>query len=420
MAQILPNPAASVASIARRMRIRLLIVAAALPFALWAFLPLASDGASPQSRLNDVQKKIQATQGRIGKRKGTERVLTTQISAYNARIGALQARIGRLERRQAAVQADLDHKRAELNRLQDDLRSERRRLVRLRKRLAEARAALGQRLVELYQADAPDIVTVIMNSNGFAELLERGEFMQRVSEQDQHIISLVRTARADATATEARLQTFEHRQRKVTAIVLSHRDEIATFKQDLVDTRVGLDGTRADKRHALVSVRTERHQLEGALSSLKAEQAKIQATLQQAAGALPPGAIKRGSGGMIWPVNGPITSPFCERRAWESCHPGIDIGVPSGTPIRAAASGKVTLMQSVGASGGYGNFTCVSHTATLSTCYAHQSRFATSLGADVSQGQVIGYSGCTGLCFGAHLHFEVRINGAVTNPLNYL
>jgi murein DD-endopeptidase MepM/ murein hydrolase activator NlpD len=56
----------------------------------------------------------------------------------------------------------------------------------------------------------------------------------------------------------------------------------------------------------------------------------------------------------------------------------------------------------------------------LSTCYAHQSRFATQAGANVSQGQVIGYVGCTGLCFGAHLHFEVRINGAVTNPLNYL
>jgi murein DD-endopeptidase MepM/ murein hydrolase activator NlpD len=98
----------------------------------------------------------------------------------------------------------------------------------------------------------------------------------------------------------------------------------------------------------------------------------------------------------------------------------MDIGVPGGTPIRAAAAGRVTLLQGAGASGGYGNFTCVSHTSTLSTCYAHQSRFATSLGATVSQGQVIGYVGCTGLCFGDHLHFEVRVNGAVTNPLNYL
>jgi peptidoglycan DL-endopeptidase CwlO len=402
------------------MRIRLLIAGAALPLALWAALPLASDGASPGSRLNDVQKKIQATQGRIGRRKGTERVLTTQISSYSERIGTLQARIGRLERRQAQVQSDLDRKRAELARLQSDLRSERRRLVRLRARLGEARAALAERLVQLYQADNPDIVTVILHSNGFADLLEQGEFMQRVSEQDQRVISLVRAARADANATAAQLQRFERRQRRVTAVVLSNRNQIAGFKQDLINTRVGLDGTRADKRRALVKVRGERQHLEGALSGLRAEQAKIQRTLARAAGALPPGAIRRGSGGMIWPVNGPITSPFCERRPWEACHPGIDIGVPSGTPIRAAASGKVTLMQSVGASGGYGNYTCISHTASLSTCYAHQSRFATSLGANVSQGQIIGYSGCTGLCFGPHLHFEVRINGAVTNPVNYL
>jgi murein DD-endopeptidase MepM/ murein hydrolase activator NlpD len=402
------------------MRIRLLIAGAALPLALWAALPLASDGASPQSRLNDINKKIQSTQGRIGRRKGTERVLTSQITAYNQRIGTLQARIGRLERRQAAVQADLDRKQAELTKLQGDLREERRRLVRLRKRLAEARAALAQRLVELYQADVPDIVNVILDANGFADLLERGEFMQRVSEQDQKIIGIVRTARADATTTEARLQVMTRRQKHVTRIVLANRNQIARFKQGLIDTRVGLDGTRSDKRRALLSVRTERQHLEGALSSLKSEQRKIEATLQKAAGTLPAGAIRRGNGSMIWPVNGPITSPFCERRAWEACHPGIDIGVPSGTPIRAAASGKVTLQQSAGASGGYGNYTCISHTSTLSTCYAHQSRFAVSLGASVSQGQVIGYSGCTGLCFGPHLHFEVRINGAVTNPLNYL
>ena len=264
--------------------------------------------------------------------------------------------------------------------------------MRLRARLAQARVALAQRLVELYQADKPDIVTVIMSSKGFAELLERGEFMQRVSEQDQRIIKLVRDAKADATATAARLDKLEVRQQRITAIVQQRRDEIARAKQGLIDTKVGLDGTRADKARALGTVRAERKQLEGNLSGLKAEQSKIEATLQQAQGNLAAGPIKHGNGSLIWPVNGPITSPFCERRAWEACHPGIDIGVPAGTPIRAAAAGKVALMQSVGASGGYGNFTCIQHTGALSTCYAHQSRFATSLGASVSQGQVIGYS----------------------------
>jgi peptidoglycan DL-endopeptidase CwlO len=402
------------------MRLRLLLAGAVLPLLLWALLPVLSQGASPQGKLNDLKDKIEATQGKIGRKKGTERLLTTEISAYTARINKLQRRIGSLQSKQATAQADLDAKRAELSSIQTDLRSERRRLVRLRARLAQARGALAQRLVELYQADAPDLVTVIMSSKGFAELLERGEFMERVSEQDQRIIKLVRDAKADATATAQRLDKLEVRQQQVTQIVQQRRDEIAGAKQDMIDTKVGLDGTRADKAHALANVRTERHQLEGNLSGLKAEQAKITATLQQAQGGLPAGPIKQGNGSLIWPVNGPITSGFCERRAWESCHPGIDIGVPAGTPIRAAAAGKVALMQSAGASGGYGNFTCVQHTANMSTCYAHQSRFATSLGASVAQGQVIGYVGCTGLCFGDHLHFEVRINGAVTNPLNYL
>jgi murein DD-endopeptidase MepM/ murein hydrolase activator NlpD len=98
-------------------------------------------------------------------------------------------------------------------------------------------------------------------------------------------------------------------------------------------------------------------------------------------------------------------------------HEGIDIAVPAGTPIVAAASGGVVIAGSVG---GYGNYTCIDHGGGLSTCYAHQSSFAASVGAGVSQGDIIGYVGCTGHCYGDHLHFEVRINGAATDPLGYL
>jgi murein DD-endopeptidase MepM/ murein hydrolase activator NlpD len=164
----------------------------------------------------------------------------------------------------------------------------------------------------------------------------------------------------------------------------------------------------------LSRVRSTRHRLEGDLSKMQAQVAAQLRAAQQGPAA---GPIRRGTGSMIWPVNGPITSPFCERRAWEACHPGIDIGVPAGTPIRAADSGRVVI---AGWVGGYGNYTCIQHTASLSSCYGHQSAILVSVGQNVSQGQVIGRVGCTGLCFGDHLHFEVRINGAVTNPLNYL
>jgi murein DD-endopeptidase MepM/ murein hydrolase activator NlpD len=244
--------------------------------------------------------------------------------------------------------------------------------------------------------------------------------MHRIGEQDRRIVRDVRAARADAKATSARLARLEAGQQRIAAAIAARRDEIAQLKRGLVVTKDGYAETKSAKRQRLMSVQGERHQLEGALSDLKAQQAKIRAALQTAGSALPAGAVRQGSGSMVWPVDGPITSPFCETRSWESCHPGIDIGVPAGTPIRAAAAGRVALMQGVGASGGYGNFTCVQHTQSLATCYAHQSRFATSMGASVSKGQVIGYVGCTGRCFGDHLHFEVRVNGSVVNPMNYL
>jgi murein DD-endopeptidase MepM/ murein hydrolase activator NlpD len=402
------------------MRLRTFAAGVALPLAAWGASPLVADAGNPSATAASLNNKIQQVQGKIGRKKGTERVLTTEIAGYSSKIDRLQVKITRLRTRESLVQGSLEHAQQQLLQTQAELRAERARLVRLRKRLAEARAALATRLRELYESDRPDLVTVVLNAKGFADLIERTDFLHRISEQDRSIVDLVKTARADAIATAHRLDHLEQRQQALTARILQRRQEITAVKQDLIDTRVGYDGTRADKQNALSHVQAERKQLEGNLSDLKAQQAKIASTLQQSQGQLPAGPIKRGGGTLIWPVNGPITSPFCESRAWESCHPGIDIGVPSGTPIRAAAAGRVALVQSEAASGGYGNFTCIQHTGAMATCYAHQSVIRVSVGQQVSQGQVIGLTGCTGRCFGPHLHFEVRINGAVTNPLNYL
>ena len=401
------------------MRLRLLVLAlvAGLPFVLWSLLPV---GSSADPSPGQIQKKIDRNNSLIGGHKARERVLTSDISAQTNRINTLQSDISRLSARQQTLQQSLETKRAELARVQRRLRSERARLTRLRARLLEVRKALAARLVELYKADAPDAITVVLEAEGFADLLTRTEFMERVSRQDAKIMKIVADAKRDATETEERLDGLERRQAKIAAQVEAQRDEVSSVRSGLVDRRDRIQTARADKNRLLASSRDRRHELEEDVAALVKQQAKIQAKLAGYSGPVAAGPIKPGSGGLIWPVNGPITSPFCESRAWESCHPGIDIGVPSGTPIRAAAAGKVVLMQSAGVSGGYGNFTCVQHGGALSTCYAHQSRFGTSLGASVSQGQVIGYVGCTGRCFGDHLHFETRINGSVVNPMNYL
>jgi murein DD-endopeptidase MepM/ murein hydrolase activator NlpD len=383
---------------------------------LWLVLPLGSQATTPQGRAASLQQKIETTRGKIGRRKGTERVLSSDIARYTTRIRKLQGSIATLQTREQRIQADLDARRAELVATQAKLRSERARLARLRKRLAEGRRILANRLRELYEADRPDLVTVVLNSKGFADLLERGEFLGRIQDQDNTIITLVRNAKKDATDTAARLDKLERRQQQLTAIVLQRRDQVAAVKNQLIGTRVGYENTKAGKQRALSKVRTERHGLEDHLDELQKESDKIQAELQGGAG-LPAGPIKGGSGRFIWPVNGPITAPFCERRAWEACHPGMDIAVPTGTPIRAADGGTVRI---AGWVGGYGNYTCIQHTASLSSCYGHQSVLKVRVGQHVSQGQIIGLSGSTGFSTGPHLHFEARINGAVTNPMNYL
>ena len=395
---------------ARRMsRLRLCILVAAMPFALWLFVPVLSDGAPLSS-------KIEAKKRAIAQKKGRERVLTTTISGFTRRINLLQGDISTLQSRQWRIEAELADRREELARVQDRLRQERIRLVRLRARLAESRAALADRLVELYKADKPDVVTVILESDGFADLLERTEFMQRVSEQDARIIDRVEQAKADAVATERRLDALEERQRTVTAQVAQRAAEVEAIKERLIERRQEYEGVRDDKARALVSTQEQRHDLEGDLAALEKEQAAVLARLQSAqSGSGSAGPIRQGSGAMIWPVDGPVVSPFGQR--WGRLHAGVDIAVPSGTPIRAADSGRVVLL---GWTGGYGNYTCIDHGNAISTCYAHQSSYATSMGAGVDQGQVIGAVGCTGHCFGDHLHFEVRVNGSPVDPFGFL
>jgi murein DD-endopeptidase MepM/ murein hydrolase activator NlpD len=391
-------------------RLRVMLLVAAVPMLLWAALPVLSEGQSLQGRIEHKRAQIEAKRGR-------ERVLTSDITAMTRQIDGLQADITRLQVRQVRIESDLAAKRAELARIQEDLRRERLRLQRLRARLAEARAALSKRLVELYKADQPDLVTVVLESDGFADLLERTEFMQRVSHQDARIINIVVRAKKEATATAKRLDRLEKRAALVADQIEDEVNQVGAVKDQLVDRRGRYQEARGQKGALLARTREDRHDLEGDLRALEAEQAKVLAALQASATSNPgpAGPIQQGSGGLIWPVNGPIVSPFGMR--WGRLHAGVDIAVPAGTPIRAAQSGRVVLM---GWTGGYGNYTCIQHTGGLSTCYAHQSRYGTSNGASVSKGQVIGYVGCTGHCFGDHLHFETRINGSPVNPAGYL
>ena len=377
----------------------------ALGLTAYVLLPLPGQSAP-------LPERIDAKRSQIEEKKQTEGVLTRTISNFNTRISGLQGEIASTQRRLGTVQGELDARRAELERVRDDLELARDKLARARTRLKLARTGLADRLVELYKSDRPDALTVVLEADGFSDLLERTEFLERISDQDRTIVTRVRVLKRRFERQEATLARLEDEKERIAVAVLRQRDAIAATRDRLASAQGELRTTRNDRSQSLRQVRASRSELEGDLRKLEAAQARVTGQLQ---GSLPAGPIRHGTGRLVWPVNGAMVSPFGMR--WGRLHAGIDIAAPSGTPIRAADGGTVVLLGSVS---GYGNYTCIQHTGSLSTCYAHQSSYATSQGASVRQGQVIGYVGCTGHCFGDHLHFETRVNGSPADPLGYL
>ena len=128
--------------------------------------------------------------------------------------------------------------------------------------------------------------------------------------------------------------------------------------------------------------------------------------------------VSLGSVTLIQPISGTITSKFGAKSSIRSgAHTGLDIAAPKGTSIKAAASGTVTF---AGTSGSYGKMIIISHSDGVETYYAHCSALYVSVGDTISQGQVIAAVGSTGNSTGNHLHLEIRKNGTILNPQNYL
>jgi murein DD-endopeptidase MepM/ murein hydrolase activator NlpD len=371
-------------------------------------VPSGAFGADLESELSKKEEKLSHVRDRAG-------VLTSTISNYRDRIEKLTREVAVLRTEEAAVRERLEAKQAELDSAVAELDVAKKHLAVVRARLKRSLVALRERLVAMYEAGTPDILSVLVESGGYEELVNRTEYLNRIHGLDEAVVGRVRDLRDQVKRTVARLRSAKNRIEAARDSIAAEEQALASARSAVQQRQATLVETRRQREAALEKVNSVESDLEGSVASIQAE---LAATLGASASApLPAGPIRYGSGQFIWPVDGPVVSGFGYR--WGRMHEGIDIAVPAGTPIRAADAGTVVLVQSEAESGGYGNFTCLDHGGGLQTCYAHQSSFAITSGS-VSQGDVIGYVGCTGHCFGDHLHFEVRINGVPTDPLGYL
>ncbi len=376
--------------------------------------------AAPAAPAEDLRSQLEAKESKLDEVRERKGVLTTTIAANKAQIERLTGEVAAIRTREAAARTRLDEKQAELDEASAFLHSAERRLDGARAHLRRALATLRERLVAIYESGDPDLFSVLVSSGDVGELAARSEYLNRIQDMDEAVAARVRELRDEVRGIVDRRRESKLQIEAARDSIAAEESRLASTRAELVGRQQALVAARGAREAALARIADHEEELDGSVASIQAE---IAAQLAETGSApLPVGPIQEGSGGLIWPVSGPIASGFGGRDigAGYEYHPGIDIAVPEGTPIRAAATGSVALQQSEAESGGYGNFTCIDHGGGLSTCYAHQSSFAVSLGDSVSQGEVIGYTGCTGYCLGPHLHFEVRIYGQVTDPMGYL
>jgi murein DD-endopeptidase MepM/ murein hydrolase activator NlpD len=388
------------------------LATAALLGAAAALLVLLAAGTASA----DLESKLDAKEAKLSKVRERHGVLTTTISRFKDRIDRLTGEVAALRAREAAVRHRLAAKQAELDRAVAELDVAKRHLAVVRARLERALVTLRQRLVAIYETGTPDVLSLIVGASGYDDLIDRTEYLERIRGMDEAVVGRVRDLRDQVKRTVARLRDAKLRIEAARDAIAAEERALASARAAVQQRQSALVAARAQRVAALKRIEKTERDLDGDVASIQAE---LAARLGESASSpLPAGPIRYGSGQFIWPVDGPVVSGFGMR--WGRMHEGIDIAVPAGTPIRAAAAGSVVLMQSEAESGGYGNFTCLDHGGGLQTCYAHQSSFAVSAGQSVAQGDVIGYVGCTGHCFGDHLHFEVRVAGTPTDPLGYL
>ncbi len=404
---------------------------AALAAVLLVSAPASGDPGAEKARIDGTIGELQARIDHSDRRAG---VLTSELSAVSTRVRTLQQDVDAQRGRLSLLEARLAASRAHLHTLDARLRGQTRQLHALERQYTVALERLQRRLRAIYTSDTPDVLSVALGAASFSDLLDAVEMINRIGRQDERIVSAVDRATRELERSRARTRASRAEAAQETRAVEQRTIEQRTVRDRLLSSRDALLDAQSAKRTALASIREDRQTFVAEVEALQAQSAALAARIaaaqaaaaaraatassaEGATTAAAPAAAASGSSAssLVWPVSGAVTSSFGTR--WGRMHEGIDIAVPSGTPVHAAAAGTVIY---AGWMDGYGNIVVVDHGGGISTAYAHNTSIAVGPGQQVAQGTVLAASGSTGHSTGPHVHFEVRVNGSPVDPTGYL
>jgi murein DD-endopeptidase MepM/ murein hydrolase activator NlpD len=370
------------------------------------------------TRKQAVDARLARVQAKIAWAQQREQTLAAQIADVNGQIRGLAQQVGVVSNELAPLERDLELHREKLARLTELFKLQTDRFHFYRGEYQALIDRLGNRLVDLYEHGEPNALEVVFDSSSVTDVIDQVQVVESLGAQDTSIATQVGTAKERVRAQREHTKRFRSLVAAELRTIAVRTNQVRALRDRLLASQSRLAAARANKRDALQNVKETKGEFLHEAAGLQAASASLAAQIRSAqarSSYSAPADSTPSAAGFIWPVNGPVTSGFGMR--WGRMHEGIDIGVGYGTPIHAAAAGRVVY---AGWMSGYGNLVAIDHGGGISTAYGHQSSIGVSVGEIVAQGQTVGYVGCTGHCFGPHLHFEVRVNGAPVDPLGYL
>ena len=368
---------------------RLLVAAMALVLVATAQPAQARESLATTRKQAEAarQKKAQIA-AKLNTLKASDAQLASAVRVLDRQVAAELAKAG--DARQAVLAAEAAVAQAES------------RIAGTEAQLVGLRQAVVTRAVSAYVRPQEEMFATVLGAADFAEASRRTSLLAQVANHDRDVLDQLRSLRqdlGDEQAAAARARDLASERRLVVNTRLAELERVRKEKQVLADA--------LDKR-----IRQYQSELDEAARQ-EAGLAALIRSRERAASSVLDGVVS--AAGLVWPVQGKLTSGFGPR--WGRLHAGIDLAAGTGTPIKAAKAGEVIFS---GSYSGYGNCVIIDHGGGLTTLYAHQSRVAAREGAQVAQGAVIGYVGSTGHSTGPHLHFETRVNGSPQNPRRFL
>ncbi len=376
---------------AMRVIIFAIVIVMAFAAIIWPFIIYADEVTDLKDDLSDINNDIAALEKKISQGKSEANTLSKEIKTVENKVYSVQKQINVLTEKVNDTKEKISIALDELNKKQAEM--------------DEQNRNLNARLRAMYKNGDVSMLSVLFNSASISDFLTNLDLIKRIYESDKNLLE----------SMEADYQ-----------VIVEKKQALSDLKTDLVNQQNALKENKAALAESEAALEKQKSaieknnkQLEAQVDALNAEADRLVDEILKLQG----GGDYLG-GAMCWPAKAStrITSPFGYRMhpilKVNKLHTGIDIGASYGTDILAANSGKV--ITAAYNANGYGYYIMIDHGGGIVTLYGHSSKLLVNKGDVVTRGQVIAKVGSTGMSTGSHLHFEVRINGKYTNPLEYV